>query len=182
MGPQGIFSLKWYCFLTGCIVAEPSQTHTQTGINYFLFTWVCNIGVHVQLDPRDWETRVKSKSTCIAFAILILFFGAQCQKEFTVPEELIGVWVTDDPIDAYHLFEIKEDTLIFEQDLGYFDFDVFPIVGLDKSGENGDTLYIIYYLIASGRKFEFSFYYTPTEGGVIRFKNQPEMKWTKKKP
>jgi hypothetical protein len=138
--------------------------------------------VHVQLDPRDWETRVKSKSTCIAFAILILFFGAQCQKEFRVPEKLIGVWVTDDPKYADHPFEIKKDTLIFEQGLGYFDFDVFPIVGLDKSGENGDTLYIIYYLIPSGRKFEFSFYYTPTEGGVIRFKNQPEMKWTKKKP
>jgi len=124
---------------------------------------------------------VTSKSTCIAFAILILFFGAQCQKEFTVPEELIGVWVTDDPRYVDHPFEIKKDTLIFEQGLGYFDFDVFSIVDLEKMDADGDTLYIIHYLIRPGRKFEFSFYYAPTEGGVIRFKNQPEMKWTKNK-
>jgi hypothetical protein len=132
-------------------------------------------------DPRDWETRVKSKSTFIAFAILILFFGAQCQKEFTVPEELIGVWVTDDPKYVDHPFEIKKDTLIFEQGLGFFDFDVFPIGNLEKMDEDGNTLYIIHYLLPAGRKFEFSFYYAATEGGVIRFKNQPEMKWTKKK-
>jgi hypothetical protein len=124
---------------------------------------------------------VKSKGTFVAFAILILFFGTQCQKEFTVPEELIGVWVTDDPKYVDYPFEIKKDTLIFEQALGYFDFDVFPIVNVEKSDTDGDALYIIYYLLPAGRKFEFSFYYTPTEGGVIRFKNQPEMKWTKKK-
>ena len=117
----------------------------------------------------------------MAFAILILFFGAQCQKEFTVPEELIGVWVTDDQKYLDHPFEIKRDTLIFEQGLGYFDFDVFPIVDLEKTDADGNTLYIIHYLIPAGRKFEFSFYYAATEGGVIRFKNQPEMKWTKKK-
>ena len=124
---------------------------------------------------------MKSRSTIIAFAILIVFFGAQCQKEFTVPEELIGVWVTDDPKYADHPFEIKKETLIFEQGLGYFDFDVYPIVDLEKTDADGDILYIIYYLIPAGHKFEFSFIYAPIEGGEIKFKNQPEMKWTKKK-
>ena len=124
---------------------------------------------------------MKSRSTIIAFAILILFFGAQCQKEFAVPEELIGVWVTDDPKYADHPFEIKKETLIFEQGQGYLDFDVFPIVGLEKTDADGDTLYIIHYLLPTGKKFEFSFYYASVGGGVIRFKNQPEMKWTKKK-
>ena len=124
---------------------------------------------------------MKSKSTFIAFAILILFFGAQCQKEFTIPDKLIGVWVTDDPKYVAHPFEIKKETLIFEQGLGYLDFDVFPIVDLEKKDAGGSTLYIIHYVLPAGKKFEFSFYYTPTEGGVIRFKNQPEMKWTKKK-
>jgi hypothetical protein len=123
---------------------------------------------------------MKSRSTIIAFAILILFFGAQCQKEFTVPEELIGVWVTDDPKYADHPFEIKKETLIFEQGQGYLDFDVFPIVGLEKTDADGDTLYIIHYVLPAGKKFEFSFYYASAEGGVIRFRNQPEMKWTKK--
>ncbi|NIQ91504.1 MAG: hypothetical protein GWN93_21845 [Deltaproteobacteria bacterium] len=124
---------------------------------------------------------MKSRSTIIAFAILIVFFGAQCQKEFTVPEELIGVWVTDDPKYADHPFEIKKETLIFEQGQGYLDFDVFPIVNLEKTDADGNTLYIIHYVLPAGKKFEFSFYYASAEGGVIRFKNQPEMKWTKKK-
>ena len=124
---------------------------------------------------------MKSRSTIIAFAILIVFFGAQCQKEFTVPEELIGVWVTDDPKYADHPFEIKKETLIFEQGQGYLDFDVFPIVGLEETDAGGNTLYVIHYVLPAGNKFEFSFYYASAEGGVIRFKNQPEMKWTKKK-
>ena len=124
---------------------------------------------------------MKSRSTIIAFAILIVFFGAQCQKEFTVPEELIGVWVTDDPKYADHPFEIKKETLIFEQGQGYLDFDVFPIANLEKTDADGNTLYIIHYVLPAGKKFEFSFYYASAEGGVIRFKNQPEMKWTKKK-
>ena len=124
---------------------------------------------------------MKSRSTIIAFAILIVFFGAQCQKEFTVPEELIGVWVTDDPKYADHPFEIKKETLIFEQGQGYLDFDVFPIVNLEKTDADGNTLYIIHYVLPAGKKFEFSFYYASAEGGVIRFKNQHEMKWTKKK-
>ena len=124
---------------------------------------------------------MKSKSTFIAFAILILFFGVQCQKDFTVPGELIGVWVTDDPKYVDHPFEIKKETLIFEQGMGYLDFDVFPIVGLEQTDADGETLYIIYSVLPAGKKFEFSFYYAPAEGGVLRFKNQPEMKWTKKK-
>ena len=124
---------------------------------------------------------MKSKNISRAFAILILLFGVQCQKEFTVPEELIGVWVTDDPKYVDHPFEIKKETLIFEQGQGYLDFDVFPIVGLEKTAADGSTLYIIHYVLPAGKKFEFSFYYAASEGGVIRFKNQPEMKWTKKK-
>ena len=124
---------------------------------------------------------MKSRSIIVAFAILILFFGAQCQKEFTVPKELIGIWVTDDPKYADHPFEIKKQTLIFEQGQGYLDFDVFPIVNMEKTDADGNTLYIIHYVLPAGKKFEFSFYFASAEGGVIRFKNQPEMKWTKKK-
>lgn len=124
---------------------------------------------------------MKSKILLVAVAVLTSMAGLQCQKKATVPEQLIGVWQTTDPKYADHPFEIKEDTLIFEQGLGYFDFDVFPIVDIEKSNADGQILYIIHYLIPAGRKFEFSFYYLPEGGGTIRFKNQPEMKWTKRK-
>lgn len=116
----------------------------------------------------------------LLFALLALMIGVQCGQMFTVPEELIGVWVTKDPNYSDRPFEIKENTVIFEQGLGYLDFDVYPIVGVKKTESEGQTLYIIYYTIPSGRKFEFSFYYSAANGGEIRFKNQPEMLWTKK--
>jgi len=122
---------------------------------------------------------MSSRVILIALAILTVMSGVQCQQEYAVPEELIGVWVTDDPAYHDHPFEIKQETLIFEQGQGYFDFDVFPIAGLEKTEAEEATLYTIYYTIPSGREFEFTFYYTSADGGQIRFKNQPEMLWTK---
>ena len=119
------------------------------------------------------------------FLVLLVIFavvcGVQCQKRFTVPEELIGIWVTKDPRYLNTPFEIKKDTVIFEQGLGYLDFDVYPIAGVKKTESDGRTLYIIYYTLPSGKIFEFSFYYSAANGGQIRFKNQQEMVWTKKK-
>ena len=120
----------------------------------------------------------------IFLVLLVIFavvFGVQCQKRFAVPEELIGIWVTKDPRYLNTPFEIKKDTVIFEQGLGYLDFDVYPIAGGKKTESEGQTLYIIYYTLPSGKIFEFSFYYSAANGGQIRFKNQPEMVWTKKK-
>jgi hypothetical protein len=120
----------------------------------------------------------------IFLVLLVIFavvFGVRCQKRFTVPEELIGIWVTKDPRYLSTPFEIKKDTVIFEQGLGYLDFDVYPIAGGKKTESEGQTLYIIYYTLPSGKIFEFSFYYSAANGGQIRFKNQPEMVWTKKK-
>ena len=124
---------------------------------------------------------MRPKIILILLVTLAMTFGVQCQRMFAVPEELIGVWVTKDPNYLDRPFEIKKNTLIFEQGLGYLDFDVYPILGVKKTESEGQTLYTIYYTIPSGKKFEFSFYYSPANGGEIRFKNQPKMLWTKKK-
>ena len=112
--------------------------------------------------------------------VFALMLGVQCQKRSSVPEKLIGVWVTTDPNYRDRPFEIKKDTVIFEQGLGFLDFDVYPIAGVKETESEGQTLYIIYYTIPAGKKFEFSFYFSAANGGEIRFKNQPEMLWTKK--
>jgi len=114
------------------------------------------------------------------FVTFALLSGVQCHNLSEVPEELIGVWVTKNPDYSDRPFEIKKNTVIFEQGLGYLDFDVFPIAGVKKTELEGRTLYIIYYIIATGKEFEFSFFYSAANGGEIRFKNQPGMVWTKK--
>jgi hypothetical protein len=117
---------------------------------------------------------------CIVLAILAGTGGMQCQKHYAAPEKLIGVWVTDNPVYHDHPFEIKKKSVIFEQGQGYFDFHVYPIAGVKKTKTEEGVLYTIYYTIPSGRNFEFAFYYTAANGGEIRFKNQPEMVWTKR--
>jgi hypothetical protein len=123
---------------------------------------------------------MRPRTFLILFVTFALMFAVQCQKLSGVPEELIGVWVTKNPDYSDRPFEIKKNTVIFEQGLGYLDFDVFPIAGVKKTEYEGQTLYTIYYNISSGKKFEFSFFYSAADGGEIRFKNQPEMVWTKK--
>jgi hypothetical protein len=124
---------------------------------------------------------MRSRNILALLVIFALMFGVQCQKRSSVPEELIGVWVTKDSNYRDRPFEIKKDTVIFEQGLGYLDFDVYPIAGVKETESGGQVLYIIYYTIPSGKRFEFSFYFSAANGGEIRFKNQPEMLWTKKK-
>jgi hypothetical protein len=124
---------------------------------------------------------MRQRTFLALFVTLALMSGAHCQERDTVPQELIGVWVTKDPNYADRPFEIKKNTVIFEQGLGYLDFDVYPIAGVKKTDLENQTLYIIYYTISSGKRFEFSFYFSAAKGGEIRFKNQPEMVWTKKK-
>lgn len=124
---------------------------------------------------------MRPRTIVILLVTLAAMFGVRCEQMLTVPEELVGVWVTEDPDYSDRPFEIKKNTVIFEQGLGYLDFDVYPIAEVNKTESEGQTLYIIYYTIPSGKKFEFSFYYSAANGGEIRFKNQPEMLWTKKK-
>ena len=127
-----------------------------------------------------WASQMRPRTRLLIFVTLAVMTVVQCQELSGVPEELIGVWVTKNPLYSDRPFEIKKNTIVFEQGLGYLDFDVFPIAGVKKSEYEGQTLYTIYYDIASGKKFEFAFFYTAANGGEIRFKNQPEMLWTKK--
>ena len=123
---------------------------------------------------------MRPRTFLLLFVTFALLSGVQCHNLSEVPEELIGVWVTKNPDYSDRPFEIKKNTVIFEQGLGYLDFDVFPIAGVKKTELEGRTLYIIYYTIATGKEFEFSFFYSAANGGEIRFKNQPGMVWTKK--
>lgn len=97
-----------------------------------------------------------------------------------MPKELIGVWKSSSPKYADHPFEIKKDVLIFEHGQGYLDFAVYKIVNVNKVFEQGKTLYVISYVIAEGLRYNFSFYYTPAEGGIIRFKHQRQIEWKRK--
>ena len=61
---------------------------------------------------------MRSRAILILVVTIAVMFGVQCQQMLPVPEELIGVWVTKDPNYLDRPFEIKKNTVIFEQGLG----------------------------------------------------------------
>ena len=112
---------------------------------------------------------------------LIIILGCESKKIAAVPENLIGVWGTSDPAYADRPFEITRYEVIFHT--GEQTSDTYPIKSIEMEktpGEEG-TLYIINYTNREGLKYEFSFYYNPAREGEIRYKNQRQMLWTKKK-
>ena len=122
---------------------------------------------------------MKPKGILTICAICIALFSLRCQKDVSVPNELIGVWTTTHPRYADSPFEIRKQTLILETGGGYFDIKVYPVLNVEKIPRDNRTLYIITYAIPEGVEYKFSFYYSPEDGGTIRYKNQKYLVWKK---
>ncbi len=103
-----------------------------------------------------------------------------------IPSELLGVWITDAPQYQDRTFEITQNTLVFKSSLANSsEYEVARSVLKHKSVhmtiEGSDpemTLYEIEYQSA-GKPGTFSFYLIVSPDLAIRFKNQPDMEWTK---
>jgi len=116
-----------------------------------------------------------------ALIFVIIILGCESKKIAAVPENFIGVWGTSDPTYADRTFEITKNEVIFQT--GEQTFDTYSIKSIEMEkvpGEEGN-LYTINYINKGGLKYEFSFYYNPAGQGEIRYKNQRQIAWTKKK-
>jgi len=123
---------------------------------------------------------MKVEKVWIIIVCLMVLSAFQCGGKTTVPEYLIGVWLTTEPTYADRPFEIKTDEVIFGT--GEEKFDTYPItkIKIEKDPVEEKTVYIICYKNITGKEYKFSFYYDPTNQGSIRFKNQKQMLWTRK--
>jgi hypothetical protein len=113
---------------------------------------------------------------------LIIILGCGSKKIAAVPEIFIGVWGTSDPTYADRTFEITRNEIIFQT--GEKTFDTYSIKSIEmEKGFPGveHSLYTINYINQEGLKYKFSFFYDPAGQGEIRYKNQRQIAWTKKK-
>jgi hypothetical protein len=113
---------------------------------------------------------------------LIIILGCESKKIAAVPENFIGVWGTSDPTYADRTFEITRNQVIFQT--GENTFNTYSIKSIEmEKGFPGveHNLYTINYINKEGLKYKFSFYYNPAGQGEIRYKNQRQIAWTKKK-
>ena len=113
----------------------------------------------------------------IILITLAIFFGWQCGYERSAPNELVGVWKTQDQKYADRFLEIDTDTITFGT--GERNFETYTIKKIKKGLETKGMLYTVYYEDEAGNTYTFAFYYSPEMGGVLRLKNQREIIWEK---
>ncbi len=122
---------------------------------------------------------MKSKYIVLVLTTFTLLFGCESKEPTTLHGELLGVWKTSTPKYEGCFFEITKDLIIFANRDLLEVFNVNVISKIEKTQKEKQILYTIYYKRWKGEEYKLSFYYDPSEGGAIRFKNQKEIEWGK---
>ena len=119
---------------------------------------------------------MKSKSLLLtALAFLLLCAGCNNAK---LPDRLIGIWRTDNPSYKGRFMKFDPKFVV----LGVGDEKVVPrkVMEITTAVEGKETLYTLKTNEKDEGEYTFSFYYSPADGGTIRFKNQAQLVWHKR--
>jgi hypothetical protein len=121
---------------------------------------------------------MKTKKLLAGLAILVVFICSQCGKNTTVPDELTGIWRTASPKYEGCFFEFRTNTITIGPLEG--EPSTFAITNIKRKKESNEewALYTIFY-VDKGEEYEFPLYFLLEKGGVIRFKNQLDIAWTR---
>jgi hypothetical protein len=130
--------------------------------------------------PKGKDMELKIMRAFIILMVIVLS-GCSSRQENKIPSELIGVWQTSSSRCKNCSFEIKEGSIIFTTGPEYIDVNQVLKIEQSGKGEKGEILYDIHYKNREGGKFVLSLFFFPSEeGGVIRYKNQSNITWSKK--
>lgn len=111
--------------------------------------------------------------------VTIILTASSCVSQTQLPDELLGIWKTEALKYQDTFFEMKTDLLFLGMKTGEAQSFTVTKVERKKLCEEEWVLYTVFYQNDSLQKFEFPFYYNPAKNGVIRFKNQENLVWTK---
>lgn len=123
------------------------------------------------------STKMTMARTFIVLTLLSVLSG--CQAELDVPDQLVGTWKTAAPLYADRFLEIEKEALTFGTGDG--SSDSYVIASVEKVNEDNNTLYTISYTNEEGQEYLLSFYHDPRKGGLIWFKHQDHLIWTKER-
>jgi hypothetical protein len=100
--------------------------------------------------------------------------GCAGQEPGQVPDELIGVWVTDDHRYQGRFLKLEAGTIHFG--MGEDQASENPIIDVETIQEGETSIYRIRYLSPEGLEYTQSLYYEP-ESEKIRYKSRPSVVW-----
>jgi len=110
-----------------------------------------------------------------AVALVACLYLFACAEEVrATPDELIGIWRSDDPRYADRTFEIRADQLFF----GTGEFGapkIHSIISVTPPAEGAkDSLWIVSYRESDGETSEMSLVYVATPKPTLQFANRSE--------
>ena len=120
---------------------------------------------------------MKTKIIFLTLAILASFLACQSKENKVVSDELVGVWKTSAPKYKDCFLEFNKNFVLFVNGSLLENIDVNFISNIENTRIGTQLLYNIYYENLESQEFKLSFYYDPSNGGVIRFKNQEKIEW-----
>ena len=122
---------------------------------------------------------MKLKVIFTSIVVLTSISGFLCfpKKHTRFPEGLIGTWTTSKQKYRDRFFELTQITVTYG--IGNKKTNVYFISNTEKDVQDNTVLYTIKYHNSAGIQYSRSFYYDATNGGVIKFKNQKNILWTK---
>jgi len=115
-----------------------------------------------------------------AVAICAVLLGCDSKVPESILPEMTGVWKTSEPKYEGCFFEIRKDEISFANAADVDSFLIYRVSKIQITTPIGEKyLCTVYYQGYEGERYEFTFYYDPSDGGSIRFKNQVTIKWVK---
>lgn len=105
-----------------------------------------------------------------------LLVACATEEPVPVPDELIGVWVTDDVRYEGRFLKLEAQKIHFG--LGGDQASENPIINVETTLEDGTSIYRIHYLSPEGLEYSQTLYYEP-RSGEMRYKNRPSVIWKK---
>ena len=116
----------------------------------------------------------------MAMILTALLAGCGPETSRTVPPELLGRWTTSAPKYADNFFELRPETLLLGLAGGRVDTrSITKVETLRQDGENLFTVYYMDPLDSKHTEYKLAFFFQAGSGGVVRWKNQREIMWTR---
>ncbi len=124
---------------------------------------------------------MKRKIILAIFITLAVFSANGCGEKAAIPDELIGEWQTSEPKYEGCYFEVTKLTVAFKPKDAEIYSNIITNIKRVEVPDEEFVLYTIFYKDESGKIFQLSINYYPEDNGAIRFKNQTEIVWIRKR-
>jgi len=120
------------------------------------------------------------KPIIAALAVCAVLLSCDSEMPESLLPDMMGVWKTSESKYEGCFFELRKDKISFINNAHLDKFLIYRVSKIEITTPRVKKyLCTVYYKDIEGKRFEFPFYYDPSDGGSIRFKNQITIKWVK---